>query len=44
VVSLDQSGQVSNVQVPTRKNGEWDIPRQLSEDEVAARLRSLPGA
>jgi hypothetical protein len=44
VVSLDQSGQVSNVQVPSRKNGEWDIPRQLSEDEVAARLRSLPGA
>jgi len=44
VVSLDQSGQVSNVQVPTRKEGEWLIPRQLTEDEVAARLRSLPGA
>lgn len=44
VVSLDPSGQVSNVQVPTRKEGAWNIPRQLTEDEVAARLRSMPGA
>jgi len=44
VVSLDAEGQVSSVQVPTRQQGDWLLPRELSEAEVSARLRGLPGA
>jgi hypothetical protein len=44
VVSLDGDGAVASVQVPTRTQGDWLIPRELTEAEVAARLRAMTGA
>lgn len=44
VVSLDGNGQVASVQVPTKQEGDWLMPRELTEAEVSARLRGLTGA
>ncbi|HKV76137.1 MAG TPA: hypothetical protein VJN95_16585 [Gemmatimonadales bacterium] len=44
VVSLGADGQVASVQVPTKKDGDYTLPRELSEAEVTARLKGMPGA
>jgi hypothetical protein len=44
MVTLDSSGQVANVQVPTEQKGEYSFPRPVTEEEVATRLKSLAGA
>ena len=44
VVTLGVDGQVASVQVPTRKDGDYALPRELGEAEVTARLKAMPGA
>jgi len=44
MVTLDGSGQVASVQVPTQQKGEYTWPRAVTEEEVASRLKALAGA
>ena len=38
LVDIGSAGTVSGVRVPTRRNGEWDIPQQVSAHEIDAAL------
>lgn len=44
VVELGADGEVASVRVPTRRQGEWTIPVDVSMDEVDRALRARAGA
>ena len=44
VVELDADGEIASVRVPTRRQGEWTIPTDVSMDDVDRALRARAGA
>lgn len=44
VVELGADGEIASVRVPTRRQGEWTVPVDVSMDEVDRALRARAGA
>jgi hypothetical protein len=44
LVDLGPQGDVAGVRVPTRRNGQWEVPQQVTDRDIDAALEARVGA